>query len=912
MSVLTCFVVILGPMHVNWAIFRRWCDILVYSVVGAAAAFLLNTTLVSCASATEGFFGAWSFLGIEAVLTVFIALCTALLHQLRGMPAISPSLLFRYPPTWFAAVISCFFCFLVAIFSHSRAFALGYSASIWTWLVVTVTAGMVAFRGTAKIMSSLVNLSAARHDPGLRRRVSNAENTLEGLAGDVEDLSRWIAREEPIDKPDDDRFGIAAAANRTARQLFNDQPIKTFGLVGPWGSGKTSFCRLVRHYLKFLARDPESCRHAKYVWTCEVGAWGLDSGPSAPQHVLTAVVNELAKHVDCLALSGLPERYREALSGGDGLLIRTFGALFCVRDDPVELLQSLDRILQAVEARLVIFVEDIDRNANPSALVVQIESLLDRLRHLENVSFVLAASENDRPGIEPIDFARLCDRVDVLRPLPPQLVRRVMSTFRDDRLSFAKSQGDIDPIPPESREIPDSIPEMMWRMPGYARVRFPLWDAVACLGTPRVLKSALRRVTEAWQELHGEIDFDHLLAVSILRSGAPKAYNFLVTNIARIRSFDPEPQRQSEEHKSWTTQRGQLLKEIGAVRYAESLVCYLFPVLAGTVKLPNRIPQGVGETNPTDYWARLNNEAIDDPPRDQEVLRALRDWRSHTDARTALIGKLANDSSFTDKFEHFGKLGLANAINLQAADVLSLASDLFADVLNEHGAAANEESAPGFIALWRVSLQKPYVGHPGWVKSAIGSALPRSVRFADSIFYFWGSSERKPQDRAQLLDVHSHFLEVAKLLFDGKANELIHALDPAFPYSLYQMAFPPNLQQAGMVEPVSIPWLGATLLKEASLNPQLMAPEIGFLLSEVKHEVGPPKHGERPMARQQFKLVVDRLPLFFPNLDEQRAVLEFLANTVEGPPLSAPSRDMLETISVQARDELKGRTGGKK
>jgi hypothetical protein len=303
----------------------------------------------------------------------------------------------------------------------------------------------------------------------------------------------------------------------------------------------------------------------------------LDSGPSASEHILSAVIYKLSKRVDCLALSGLPQSYRAALSKGDGFVNRIFGALFGLGDDPVKLLRRLDPVLLAANARLVIFIEDVDRNDNASALLLQVESVLDRLRHLKNLSFVLAASERTDAGGENVDFARLCERVEVIPPLRTHLVWQVVSAFRDESLS--KFESDIDPVRPQMRKIPDSIPEAEWRLPGNARVRFPYKDAAALLSTPRLLKYALRWVRDAWEPLHGEIDFDHLLAVGILKSGAPKAYNFLLLNIARIRHFSRTPPVDSTQHRDWVLQRDALLKEIRAGQYAEALVCYLFPSL---------------------------------------------------------------------------------------------------------------------------------------------------------------------------------------------------------------------------------------------------------------------------------------------------------------------------------------------
>ena len=70
-------------------------------------------------------------------------------------------------------------------------------------------------------------------------------------------------------------------------------------------------------------------------------------------------------------------------------------------------------------------------------------------------------------------------------------------------------------------------------MRDYEEMSLP--QAVASLlDTPRSLRHALGRTFSAWQTLCGEIDFDHLLAVNVLRFGAPACFLFLVRRWDRL------------------------------------------------------------------------------------------------------------------------------------------------------------------------------------------------------------------------------------------------------------------------------------------------------------------------------------------------------------------------------------------
>ncbi len=64
----------------------------------------------------------------------------------------------------------------------------------------------------------------------------------------AESLMRWLQKEAPIDHPDQDCFNAAPIARRIARLLVNT-PLRTIGLVGNYGVGKSSVLNLVKHYL---------------------------------------------------------------------------------------------------------------------------------------------------------------------------------------------------------------------------------------------------------------------------------------------------------------------------------------------------------------------------------------------------------------------------------------------------------------------------------------------------------------------------------------------------------------------------------------------------------------------------------------------------------------------------------------
>jgi hypothetical protein len=116
----------------------------------------------------------------------------------------------------------------------------------------------------------------------------------------------------------------------------------------------------------------------------------------------------------------MPEKYLAAIKGVAPAWIHA-SFVIASADSPSQQLKRLDPLLEAINARLVVFIEDLDRNiempdislvqsvkneganircefhndlaARPNGLLfLELESLLDRMADAKRVSFVLAIS----------------------------------------------------------------------------------------------------------------------------------------------------------------------------------------------------------------------------------------------------------------------------------------------------------------------------------------------------------------------------------------------------------------------------------------------------------------------------------------------------------------------------------------
>ncbi|HEV3304626.1 MAG TPA: hypothetical protein VG055_33555 [Planctomycetaceae bacterium] len=225
-------------------------------------------------------------------------------------------------------------------------------------------------------------------------------------AASAEDFGAWISSEAPIGHPAADRFGASTVAERIAFSFFAN-PLRTWAVVGPRGAGKSSIVEMICH---LVTRDKEFIDRASSTWSaaispgstvgrlsvlrncrppliipCVVSAWGSFSDP--PQVVLRRVLDTLSKRVDCLSIGNLPAEYMDSLKGVSKDFLKL--PLPVPSLDPLQQLERLAPILSAINARLIVFIEDLDRNPPDDATTTAIEAMLDRLKHVGSIGFVV-------------------------------------------------------------------------------------------------------------------------------------------------------------------------------------------------------------------------------------------------------------------------------------------------------------------------------------------------------------------------------------------------------------------------------------------------------------------------------------------------------------------------------------------
>jgi len=184
-------------------------------------------------------------------------------------------------------------------------------------------------------------------------------------------LKKWLEYEEAITDREYDLFEHAAVADRIVERLHQNKA--TIALQGHFGSGKTSVCRMAA---------VEADRKGLGLLFVFASCWGFEESTRTQKEVLKAILAVVGKEVDCLSIQRLPTNYINAISSHNRWL-ETLIQLGGRELNPLEQLQRLSPILEAIGKKIVVVIEDVDRSGNNSH-INQIQAMLMQFREVKN------------------------------------------------------------------------------------------------------------------------------------------------------------------------------------------------------------------------------------------------------------------------------------------------------------------------------------------------------------------------------------------------------------------------------------------------------------------------------------------------------------------------------------------------
>jgi|GEM_PF-6445466 len=447
-----------------------------------------------------------------------------------------------------------------------------------------------------------------------------------------EEMLDWAKDDNP---PQEDFFNFTLKAEKIATRLINSINIKgnaTIRLRGQYGSGKSTITELVEN----IVIEKKGRKDIIFV---RADCWGFEDSQSALQYIIKKIIDGMTMvGLDTDHLTHIPQQYVRALAKTH-TIFDIITELFREVNIPENVLKKIDNLLRSEGKKMVLILEDLDRNKNNDIRHDSVDATLRRLRNTECVSFVI--TDSYRKNEERLDFVKICDYVEEVP---------VMS-FRDKSTCLAtiakhQSKGVVEPK--DDNEILEKIPYL---------TEVGVYSALLeLIDTPRTFKTIIRDLDVTWGKLRGECDYVELLALTILRNTDNSVFDFIVENLSILRNRDNEIREIVKENEIYK-------------RHAQILEWLFFD----NIKM-SKTTRRIRNVKPVDYFSRIINEHVPDVERDQKQLRAIEDWNHSTDRKTLVHIIAGTDLVYLELHSRWlSSVNDASLLDLTKAVILELA-----------------------------------------------------------------------------------------------------------------------------------------------------------------------------------------------------------------------------------------------
>jgi len=527
----------------------------------------------------------------------------------------------------------------------------------------------------------------------------------------------------------------------------------------------------------------------------------------------------------------------QAMLGESSFLTRALGCSLRDQQSSASVLRRVDPILDAIGKRIVIVVEDVDRNISEDSMNTLCR-LLDEFQEVQNATFFFLKARETPTSI---DFHRLCEHTEMVPDIHADDLTRHLQSFVEECVAFAAGKVLLDTDRLRLRGL-----RVVRSISGRELEENVVWVALCALAsTPRSLKHALRRAWTVWRELAGEVDLLELLLWSLLREGCPRGYDFLKNNLVSLRALPRDISSDERKIESIRRMRGKiedlelppeqdmafkvLLTLLGfrvSIHKDESFYSQILLDGYTISKSLPVAPQCLASSGPTDYFRRMEAGELNagETP-DQEILREIQTYQE--EGGHQLPSKMAAEHSWACRVAQFDAL---------------IPTDRLVDLIEDHTEACGahllgraREESPGFLelhAIWRTRHEAHDVME-GRLESILLSALDYSLELAHGIYHRY--VEGYADDlKTQIRD---RWVAGLKERIEANAGYLTAAISPDYPHTLFHtMRY--RAEYRSYNTPQEWQWLAGHLCASMQLHPDEMAPHVAHLLIRDERYAG--------------------------------------------------------------------------
>jgi hypothetical protein len=534
------------------------------------------------------------------------------------------------------------------------------------------------------------------------RNVDSSDPPINLASGDLPRIRAWLRTDAEIADPLQDAFGHNHLALRLADRLVDAGEGDlghgaTFALVGELGAGKSSVRQLVRHRLH--ARGLLDRR----IILVDVSLWPFETAEAAIRAILTRIESGLARLTCTASVGHAADRYLRVVEKLDSRL-GAVSALLPEQQGPQDVLSAYDRLAQLLGVQVVVWIEDLERfegvGTDFGARSAPVRGLLHGLQRFDHITVVLASNSLDaRVDLEKIArFVERLPRLSTLEAWP--IIRR----FRQVCLAEARASGMALVLDPSHGPLAEEYSaEMDLLAKALGSGMNERRAIVELCRTPRMLKQTLRATLDVWDRLRGEVDFDDVLLMSVIRVCSPDIFSLVEYGIGCLQNGADRSVAGKSDVVATQFQaglNGLLTRDLALATAIERILDFVFPARNGTQSEDHGKLQGLGGQS-GEYWRRYLAMEGPGEATDQSVIAAIQEWNER---RSEVVLAAISSPGTSGIVERFGRL-------LSDEGVLRLMEEVAKARLPEDPAKWHEEALPGHrpppgvVPLWRIMRQ---------------------------------------------------------------------------------------------------------------------------------------------------------------------------------------------------------------